>query len=67
MARSKPNQRPIVVVTEGGSHIWAIVNAVADQLGPVSVVLEAPESKSNCFSDGRDGKAGPRPSVNSAR
>ncbi|MER8867579.1 formyl transferase [Mesorhizobium sp. M0751] len=45
MARSKPNQRPIVVVTEGGPHIWAIVNAVADQLGPVSVILEAPESK----------------------
>ncbi|MER8952296.1 hypothetical protein NKH98_06080 [Mesorhizobium sp. M0833] len=45
MARSEPNQRPIVVVTEGGSHIWAIVNAVADQLGPVSVILEASESK----------------------
>lgn len=45
MARSKPNQRPIVVVTEGGSHIWAIVNAIADHLGPVSVILEAPESK----------------------
>ncbi|MER8604223.1 formyl transferase [Mesorhizobium sp. M1233] len=45
MALSKTNQRPIVVVTEGGPHIWAIVNAVADQLGPVSVILEAPESK----------------------
>ncbi|MER9014860.1 formyl transferase [Mesorhizobium sp. M0898] len=45
MALSKTNQRPIVVVTEGGPHIWAIVNALADQLGPVSVILEAPESK----------------------
>ncbi|MER9756955.1 formyl transferase [Mesorhizobium sp. M0166] len=45
MARSKTNHQPIVVVTEGGPHIWAIVNAVADQLGPVSVILEAPESK----------------------
>ncbi|MER9894551.1 formyl transferase [Mesorhizobium sp. M0119] len=45
MARSKPNQRPIVVVTEGGPHIWAIVNAIADHLAPVSVILEAPESK----------------------
>ena len=34
-----------MVVTEGGPHIWAIVNAIADRAGPVSVVLEAPESK----------------------
>jgi hypothetical protein len=39
------NPRPIVVVTEGGPHIWAIVNAIADRLGPVSVILETPESK----------------------
>src|SRR5690606_20205248 len=36
---------PIVVVTEGGPHIWAIINAIADELGPVSVILERPESK----------------------
>lgn len=35
----------IVVVTEGGSHIWAIVNALADRFGKVTVVLETPESK----------------------
>lgn len=39
------NPRPIVVVTEGGPHIWAIVNALADKLGPVSIILESPESK----------------------
>jgi hypothetical protein len=35
----------IVVVTEGGPHIWAIVNALADRFGSVTVILEAPESK----------------------
>jgi folate-dependent phosphoribosylglycinamide formyltransferase PurN len=35
----------IVVVTEGGPHVWAIVNALADRFGRVTVVLEAPESK----------------------
>ncbi len=35
----------VVVVTEGGPHIWAIVNALADRVGPVAVVLERPESK----------------------
>ena len=39
----KSNLRPIVVVTKGGPHIWAIVNAIADKLGPVSVILETPE------------------------
>ncbi|MEP6566956.1 MAG: formyl transferase [Mesorhizobium sp.] len=39
------NARPIIVVTEGGPHIWAIVNAITDRLGPVSVILESPESK----------------------
>ena len=42
---SESNTRPVVVVTEGGPHIWAIVNAIADQVGPVRVVLESPESK----------------------
>ncbi|SFO92099.1 Folate-dependent phosphoribosylglycinamide formyltransferase PurN [Mesorhizobium sp. NFR06] len=45
MAESESSMRPIVVVTEGGPHIWAIVNALADRVGPVSVILEAPESK----------------------
>jgi folate-dependent phosphoribosylglycinamide formyltransferase PurN len=43
---SQPQEHaPIVVVTEGGPHIWAIVNAISDQFGPVSVLLEKPESK----------------------
>lgn len=45
MAAPMADPGPIVVVTEGGPHIWAIVNAIADRLGPVSVVLETPESK----------------------
>lgn len=36
---------PIVIVTEGGAHVWALVNAVADALGPVTVIREQPESK----------------------
>ncbi|MBN9233760.1 MULTISPECIES: formyl transferase [Phyllobacteriaceae] len=36
---------PIVIVTEGGGHIWAIVNAIADRFGPVTVILETPISK----------------------
>jgi len=35
----------VTVVTEGGPHIWAIVNVLADRFGKVTVVLEAPESK----------------------
>ena len=38
--------KPLVMVTEGGPHIWAIFNAVADRFGPVIVILETPESKS---------------------
>jgi folate-dependent phosphoribosylglycinamide formyltransferase PurN len=45
MDSSKTKPRPIVVVTEGGPHIWTIVNAITDRLGPVSVILESPESK----------------------
>ncbi|AZO62449.1 MAG: formyl transferase [Mesorhizobium sp.] len=45
MATSESSPRRIVVVTEGGPHIWAIVNAIADRVGPVSVILETPESK----------------------
>ena len=41
----EPPKSNIVVVTEGGPHIWAIINAIADRLGPVSVILETPESK----------------------
>ncbi|RUT96200.1 formyl transferase [Mesorhizobium sp. USDA-HM6] len=45
MAASESSPRPIVVVSEGGPHIWAIVNALADRVGPISVILEDPESK----------------------
>lgn len=45
MTASESGPRPVVVVTEGGPHIWAIVNALADRVGPVSVILETPESK----------------------
>jgi folate-dependent phosphoribosylglycinamide formyltransferase PurN len=37
--------KTIVVVTEGGPHIWAIVNALADRFGKIVVILETPESK----------------------
>ncbi|MBL8581152.1 MAG: formyl transferase [Rhizobiaceae bacterium] len=37
---------PVVVVTEGGPHIWAIVNALNDAVGPVTVIQEEPEPKS---------------------
>ncbi|MDQ6433006.1 formyltransferase family protein [Mesorhizobium sp. LHD-90] len=37
--------RRIVVVTEGGFHIWGIVNALSARFGPVTVILEQPESK----------------------
>lgn len=36
---------PIAVVTAGGPHVWAIVNALQDRFGPVAVILEQPESK----------------------
>lgn len=42
---SHKGKAPIVVVTEGGPHIWAIINALADKVGPVAVILENPESK----------------------
>lgn len=32
-------------MTEGGPHVWAIVNALADRFGSVTVILETPESK----------------------
>ena len=35
----------IVIVTAGGPHVWAIVNAIQDRLGAVTVILEEPESK----------------------
>ncbi|QPC92457.1 formyl transferase [Mesorhizobium sp. INR15] len=41
----EPLKSNIVIVTEGGPHIWAIVNAIVDRLGPVNVILETPESK----------------------
>ncbi|RUW61299.1 formyl transferase [Mesorhizobium sp. M7A.F.Ca.US.008.03.1.1] len=45
MAAGRSSTRPIVVVTGGGQHVWAMINAIADRVGPVSVVLETPESK----------------------
>ncbi|RUW95082.1 formyl transferase, partial [Mesorhizobium sp. M8A.F.Ca.ET.023.01.1.1] len=45
MAASESNPRPIVVVTGGGAHVWAMINDLADRVGPVTVVLEIPESK----------------------
>jgi len=45
MAASESSPRQIVVVTQGGPHIWAIVNVLADRVGLVSVILETPESK----------------------
>ena len=36
----------IVVVTEGGAHIWGLVNAIAGHFGQPTVVIEQPESKS---------------------
>lgn len=38
-------ERRIIVVTEGGPHIWAIVNAIGEALGAPTVILEEPESK----------------------
>src|SRR4051794_11040016 len=39
-------QARIVVVTEGGRHIWGIVKAIAARFGHPTVILENPESKS---------------------
>jgi len=39
------DRRPIVFVTEGGEHIWAIINSLTDRFGPVTVVLETPYPK----------------------
>ncbi len=35
----------IAVVTEGGSHIWGLVHAIASHFGQPIVILEKPESK----------------------
>lgn len=35
----------IAVVTEGGPHVWGLVNAVASHFGQPVVILEEPESK----------------------
>ncbi len=35
----------IAIVTAGGPQVWAIVNAIQDRLGPVTVIVEEPESK----------------------
>jgi folate-dependent phosphoribosylglycinamide formyltransferase PurN len=36
----------VVVVTEGGAHVWALVNALSERIGPLTVILEKPQSKS---------------------
>jgi len=35
----------IAVVTEGGAHVWALVNALSDRIETVAVILEEPEAK----------------------
>lgn len=46
MALLEPeNSRRIVVATEGGPHVWGIVNALTAAFGPVTVVLETPTRK----------------------
>lgn len=37
----------IVVITEGGPHIWAIVNEITERIGQVTVLLEEAQSKSS--------------------
>lgn len=45
MSEEKTAGRRIAVVTAGGTHVWALVNALSDRIGPVTVILEEPESK----------------------
>ena len=45
MSEEKTANRRIAVVTAGGTHVWALVNALSDRVGPVTVILEEPESK----------------------
>ncbi|MBX3568586.1 MAG: formyl transferase [Rhizobiaceae bacterium] len=35
----------VVVVTEGGAHVWGLVNALGERFGQPTVILERPESK----------------------
>lgn len=48
MAEPTPpsRQNRIAIVTEGGHHIWGIVNAIGARFGQPLVILEHPESKS---------------------
>lgn len=39
------DRRPIVFVTEGGAHIWTIINSLVDRFGPITVIVETPLSK----------------------
>lgn len=39
------SHKPVVVITEGGPHIWAIANALNDAHDNVVIVLETPQSK----------------------
>lgn len=45
LAEPQATALPLVVITEGGPHIWALVNAIIDRLGPFPVILESPQSK----------------------
>lgn len=45
MSETKTANPRVAVVTAGGPHVWALVNAMSDRIGPVTVILEEPESK----------------------
>lgn len=45
MNEAKMANARVAVVTAGGAHVWALVNALSDRIGPVTVILEEPESK----------------------
>lgn len=45
MADLAPVPHRIVVVTEGGAHIWGIVNALTIAFGPIAIFQEQPASK----------------------
>jgi len=45
MSEAKTANPRVAVVTAGGVHVWALVNALSDRVGPLTVILEEPESK----------------------
>lgn len=46
MIEKSPPSNGIVAVTGGGPYAWAILNAMAEAFGPITVIEEAPEAKS---------------------